>query len=228
MYVVGSERDKKRCKVKVVQSIENSEVNPFNDLISVELSDGRVLGDHISHLPLGDAQKEVMRQVEGKDARVSKYVLLHADDGKLLLKIRTVKALKGYSIDIINAVIYTPDNKIYDNYRTNNSGYISPRTGSITLHELVYFEYLYRVNKVLYEKVKVNRSEYEIHHIQGWRKSRQEGNGLFNLRLLPKKLHYQYKNAVNMLERAYSNGKWKPLVWWTSIPRSRPDKQLLK
>lgn len=169
-----------------------------------------------------------MRQVESKDTRVSKYVLLHANDGKLPLKIRTVKALKGYSIDIINAVIYTLDGKIYDNYRTNNSGYISPRIGSIALHELVYFEYLYRVNKALYEKVKANRSEYEIHHIQGWRKSRQEGNGLFNLRLLPKKIHYQYKNAVNTLERAYSKGQWQPLVWWTSIPRSKPNKQLLK
>lgn len=214
--------------MKVAQNIENSEVNPFNDLISVELSDGRVLGDHISHLPLGGAQKEVMRQVESKDTRVSKYVLLHADDGKLLLKVRTVKALKGYSVDIISAEIYTPDGELYDDYRINNSGYISPRTGSITLYELVYFEYLYRVNKALYKKVKANRSEYEIHHIQGWRKGRQEGNGLFNLRLLPKKLHYQYKNAVNTLERAYSNGKWKPLVWWTSIPRSRPNKRLLK
>lgn len=55
--------------MKVVQNIENSEVNPFNDLISVELSDGRVLGDHISHLPLRDAQKEVIRQVESKDVR---------------------------------------------------------------------------------------------------------------------------------------------------------------
>lgn len=214
--------------MKVVQNIENSEVNLFNDLVSIELSDGRVLGDHISHLPLSEAQKEVIGQVEGKDVRVSKYVLLHANDGKLPLKIRTVKALKGYSIDVINAVIYTPDGKIYDDYRINNSGYISPRTGSITLHELVYFEYLYRVNKVLYEKVKANRSEYEIHHIQGWRKSRQEGNGLFNLRLLPKKIHYQYKNAVNTLERAYSKGQWQPLVWWTSIPRSKPNKQLLK
>ena len=214
--------------MKVVQNIENSEVNPFNDLVSIELSDGRVLGDHISHLPLSEAQKEVIGQVEGKDVRVSKYVLLHANDGKLPLKIRTVKALKGYSIDVINAVIYTPDGKIYDDYRINNSGYISPRTGSVTLHELVYFEYLYRVNKVLYEKVKANRSEYEIHHIQGWRKSRQEGNGLFNLRLLPKKLHYQYKNAVNTLERAYSKGQWQPLQWWTSIPISKPNKKLLK
>ncbi|MFR0512985.1 hypothetical protein ACLUXW_07885 [Limosilactobacillus reuteri subsp. suis] len=214
--------------MKVVKTTSNSEVQPFNDWVNITLSDGRVLGDHISHLPIGDAQKEVMRQVESKDTRVSKYVLLHANDGKLPLKIRTVKALKGYSIDIINAVIYTPDGKIYDNYRTNNSGYISPRIGSIALHELVYFEYLYRVNKALYEKVKANRSDYEIHHIQGWKKRRQEGNGLFNLRLLPKNLHYQYKNAVNMLERAYSNGKWKPLVWWTSIPRSKPNKQLLK
>lgn len=214
--------------MKVVQNIENSGVNPFNDLVSIELSDGRVLGDHVSHLPLRDAQKEVIRQVESKDVRVSKYVLLHANDSKLPLKIRTVKALKGYSIDIINAVIYTPDGKIYDNYRINNSGYMSPRTGSITLHELVYFEYLYRVNKVLYEKVKANRSDYEIHHIQGWMKSRQEGNGLFNLRLLPKKIHYQYKNAVNTLERAYSKGQWQPLVWWTSIPRSKPNKKLLK
>ena len=214
--------------MKVVQNIENSGVNPFNDLVSIELSDGRVLGDHVSHLPLRDAQKEVIRQVESKDVRVSKYVLLHANDGKLPLKIRTVKALKGYSIDIINAVIYTPDGKIYDNYRINNSGYMSPRTGSITLHELVYFEYLYRVNKVLYEKVKANRSDYEIHHIQGWMKSRQEGSGLFNLRLLPKKIHYQYKNAVNTLERAYSKGQWQPLVWWTSIPRSKPNKKLLK
>lgn len=214
--------------MKVVKTTSNSEVQPFNDWVNITLSDGRVLGDHISHLPIGDAQKEVMRQVESKDTRVSKYVLLHANDGKLPLKIRTVKALKGYSIDIINAVIYTPDGKIYDNYRTNNSGYISPRIGSIALHELVYFEYLYRVNKALYEKVKANRSDYEIHHIQGWKKRRQEGNELFNLRLLPKNLHYQYKNAVNMLERAYSNGKWKPLVWWTSIPRSKPNKQLLK
>ena len=214
--------------MKVVQNIENSEVNPFNDLVSIELSDGRVLGDHISHLPLSEAQKEVIGQVEGKDVRVSKYVLLHANDGKLPLKIRTVKALKGYSIDVINAVIYTPDGKIYDDYRINNSGYISPRTGSITLHELVYFEYLYRVNKVLYEKVKANRSEYEIHHIQGWRKSRQEWNGLFYLRSLPKKIHYQYKNAVNTLERAYSKGQWQPLQWWTSIPRSKPNKKLLK
>ena len=214
--------------MKVVQNIENSGVNPFNDLVSIELSDGRVLGDHVSHLPLRDAQKEVIRQVESKDVRVSKYVLLHANDSKLPLKIRTVKALKGYSIDIINAVIYTPDGKIYDNYRINNSGYMSPRTGSITLHELVYFEYLYRVNKVLYEKVKANRSDYEIHHIQGWMKSRQEGNGLFNLRLLPKKIHYQYKNAVNTLERAYSKEQWQPLVWWTSIPRSKPNKKLLK
>ena len=214
--------------MKVVKTTSNSEVQPFNDWVNITLSDGRVLGDHISHLPIGDAQKEVMRQVESKDTRVSKYVLLHANDGKLPLKIRTVKALKGYSIDIINAVIYTPDGKIYDNYRTNNSGYMSPRIGSIALHELVYFEYLYRVNKALYEKVKANRSEYEIHHIQGWRKSRQEGNGLFNLRLLPKKIHYQYKNAVNTLERAYSKGQWQPLVWWTSIPRSKPNKQLLK
>lgn len=214
--------------MKVIQNLENSGVNPFNDLVSIELSDGRVLGDHIANLPLSEAQKEVIGQVEGKDVRVSKYVLLHANDGKLPLKIRTVKALKGYSIDVINAVIYTPDGKIYDDYRINNSGYISPRTGSITLHELVYFEYLYRVNKVLYEKVKANRSEYEIHHIQGWRKSRPEGNGLFNLRLLPKKIHYQYKNAVNTLERAYSKGQWQPLQWWTSIPRSKPKKKLLK
>lgn len=214
--------------MKVVQKLENSEVNPFNDLVSIELSDGRVLGDHISHLPLGEAQKEVIRQVESKDIRVSKYVLLHANDGKLPLKIRTVKALKGYSIDVINAVIYTPNDKTYNDYRTNNSGYISPRIGSIALHELVYFEYLYRVNKSLYEKIKANRSDYEIHHIQGWRKSRQEGNGLLNLRLLPKKLHYQYKNAVNTLERAYSKGQWQPLQWWTSIPRSKPNKKLLK
>ena len=214
--------------MKVVQKLENSEVNPFNDLVSIELSDGRVLGDHISHLPLGEAQKEVIRQVESKDIRVSKYVLLHANDGKLPLKIRTVKALKGYSIDVINAVIYTPNDKTYNDYRTNNRGYISPRIGSIALHELVYFEYLYRVNKSLYEKIKANRSDYEIHHIQGWRKSRQEGNGLLNLRLLPKKLHYQYKNAVNTLERAYSKGQWQPLQWWTSIPRSKPNKKLLK
>ena len=161
--------------MKVVQNIENSEVNPFNDLVSIELSDGRVLGDHISHLPLSEAQKEVIGQVEGKDVRVSKYVLLHANDGKLPLKIRTVKALKGYSIDVINAVIYTPDGKIYDDYRINNSGYISPRTGSITLHELVYFEYLYRVNKVLYEKVKANRSEYEIHLYKAGEKAGKRG-----------------------------------------------------
>lgn len=214
--------------MKVVQSIENNEVNPFNDLVSIELSDGRVLGDHIANLPLSEAQKEVIGQVEGKDVRVSKYVLLHANDGKLPLKIRTVKALKGYSVDIISAEIYMPDGELYDDYRINNSGYISPRTGSITLHELVYFEYLYRVNKALYEKIKADRSAYEIHHIQGWRKSRPEGNGLFNLRLLPKKLHYQYKNAVNTLERAYSKGQWQPLQWWTSIPRNKPNKKLLK
>lgn len=214
--------------MKTVQSIDNNEISQFNDWVNVELSDGRVVGDHLDNLPLSEDQKDVIRQLQGKDVRVSRYVLMNASDGKLLLEVKTVKVLKGYSIDILNADLYTPDGKLYEDYRTNSGGYLSPRVGSTPLHELVLFEYLYRTNKKLYDDVKLNRGDYEIHHLNPWKKSRKEGNTIYNLRLLPKSLHRRYTFIVNEMERSYSNGDWKPSQWWTSIQRSKPNKKLLK
>lgn len=208
--------------MKATQGIENNDITPFNDYVFLPLSDGRILGDHVANLPLSDADKNIIRRVQSRDLRVAKYVHQHAKNGKLLVKILGIKALKGYSVNLLSGRLYDPNGELYDNYRTNNAHYISPRKGSKPLHELVYFQFLMRADQKLYDEVLANRGNYNIHHMDATKKTTLAGNSIFNLKLLPAKLHRAYESILKALEKADKKGEWTTYRRWT--PFSQADK----
>lgn len=208
--------------MSVTQSIENNDVTPFNDYVFLPLGDGRVLGDHVANLPLTDAQKKIIRRVQSRDLRVAKYVHEHAKNGKLLVEILGIKALQGYNIDLLSGRLYTPNGEPFDDYRINNARYVYPCVGSRPLHELVYFQYLMRFDQKLYDKVMANRGNYNIHHIDASKKTTLAGNSIFNLKLLPVKLHRTYESILKSLEKADKKGEWTTYQQWT--PFSQGDK----
>ena len=80
--------------------------------------------------------------------------------------------------------------------------------GKIGLHRLVALTWLRLSGQLsLLDQAMGNPSAYPAHHREPWLKLSQRGNNVFNVEILPAKVHYQYESIVTQLAAKYRRGE---------------------
>ena len=189
---------------KVKETIKNRSNNDVNhDFIHLNLYDQGCGVVSMTELGLSDREQEVVREVQGADVDVQRFLL---KNGHNLLSIVSEPTLVDCWLDPIAGIVYDKDKKEVHFSPTGYQGSYFMRQG-VYLHRLVAEQLLLRANEKRYLQVIGNSKAYEAHHRRPELKKFPHGNNGFNVKLLDIALHKDYSAIVRKIERAVKDGK---------------------
>lgn len=189
---------------KVKETIKNRSNNDVNhDFIHLNLYDQGCGVVSMTELGLSDREQEVVREVQGADVDVERFLLRN---GHTLLPIVNELTLVECWLDPITGIVYDKDkNEVHFSATGYQRSYFL-RNG-VYLHRLVAEQVLLRANEKRYERVICNSKAYEAHHRRPELKKFPHGNNGFNVKLIDVALHKDYNAIVRKIEKAVRNGK---------------------
>lgn len=174
----------------------DTENYPFSYHVPMDLRSGVRTYVDVDRLPLSDKQKRLVLRVQGADAKKEACILAHRKDryGRLMITIKGIGKLDGYKLDLLTAKIYDKSGKeVKPTYHQTNGKRDYLMIGKIGLHRLVALTWLRLSGQLsLLDQAMENPSAYPAHHREPWLKLSQRGNNVFNVEILPAKVHYQY------------------------------------
>ena len=87
--------------------------------------------------------------------------------------------------------------------------YLRVSGSRIDLHRVVALTWL-RVSGqlTLYKQALAKPGAYPAHHREPWLKLEPKGNSVFNVEILPAKVHYQYESILTQLAAKYRRGEF--------------------
>lgn len=187
---------------------------PFSHHVPMDLRGGVRTCVDVDTLPLSDTQKRLVLSVQGLDTKKERYCLAHHKDelGRLLITIKDLgKELDGLRVDLLSGKVYDASGRheVKPGYHYSKAGepmYL--RVKGKDLHRVVALTWL-RVSgqTTLYKKALANPSAYPAHHREPWLKLTQKGNNIFNVEILPVKVHRRYESVVTQLAAKYKRGE---------------------
>lgn len=186
---------------------------PFSHHVPMDLRGGIRTVVDVDTLPLSDKQKALVLSVQGLDTKKERYCLAHHKDelGRLLITIKDMGKLDGYRVDLLSGKVYDASGRheVKPGYHYSKAGepmYL--RVKGKDLHRIVALTWLRISGQYeLYRKALAKPSAYPAHHREPWLKLTQKGNNVFNVGVLPVKVHYQYESIVTQLSAKYKRGE---------------------
>lgn len=187
---------------------------PYSHHVPMDLRDGVKTFVDVDTLPLSDTQKRLVLAVQGLDTKKERYCLAHHKDkqGRLLITIKDMgEELDGLRVDLLSGKVYDKSGRheIKLTYHRNRSGepmYL--RVKGKDLHRIVALTWLRLSGQLsLLDHAMENPSAYPAHHREPWLKLSQKGNNVFNVEILPVKVHHQYESIVTQLAAKYRRGE---------------------
>lgn len=189
---------------------------PYSHHVPMDLRGGIRTVVDVDRLPLSDKQKRLVLSVQGLDTKKERYCLAHHKDsqGRLLITIKDMgEELDGLRVDLLSGKVYDESGRheIKLTYHRNKAGqpmYLRVSGSRIDLHRIVALTWL-RISgqTTLYKKALANPGAYPAHHREPWLKLSQRGNNVFNVMILPAKVHYQYESILTQLAAKYRRGE---------------------
>ena len=185
---------------------------PFSHHVPMDLRGGVRTFVDVDQLPLSDKHKALVLSVQGLDTKKERYCLAHHKDsqGRLMIKLKDMGKLDGYRVDLLTGKVYDASGKeVKPGYHYSKAGepmYL--RVKGKDLHRIVALTWL-RISgqTTLYKKALANPGAYPAHHREPWLKLSQRGNNVFNVMILPAKVHYQYESILTQLAAKYRRGE---------------------
>lgn len=188
---------------KVKETIKNRSNNDVNhDFIHLNLYDQGCGVVSMTELGLSDREQEVVREVQGADVDVQRFLLRN---GHKLLPIVNEPTLADCWLDPIKGIVYDKDKKEVHFSATGYQRSYFMRNG-VYLHRLVAEQVLLRANEKRYWQVIGNLKAYEAHHRRPELKKFPHGNNGFNVKLIDIALHKDYSAIVRKIEKAVKDG----------------------
>lgn len=189
---------------------------PFVHHVPMDLRGGVRTYVDVDQLPLSDKQKRLVLAVQGLDTKKERYCLAHHKDkqGRLLITIKDMgKELDGLRVDLLSGKVYDKSGRheIKLTYHRNKAGqpmYLRVSGSRIDLHRIVALTWL-RVSGqlTLYKQALAKPKDYPAHHREPWLKLEAKGNNVFNVGILPVKVHRRYESVVTQLSAKYKRGE---------------------
>lgn len=189
---------------------------PFSHHVPMDLRGGVRTYVDVDTLPLSDKQKRLVLSVQGLDTRKEQYCLAHHKDkqGRLLITIKDMgEELDGLRVDLLSGKVYDKSGRhdIKLTYHRNKAGqpmYLRVSGSRIDLHRVVALTWLRVSGQLsLLERAMKNPSAYPAHHREPWLKLEPKGNNVFNVGILPVKVHHQYESILTQLAAKYRRGE---------------------
>lgn len=184
---------------------------PFSHHVPMDLRGGVRTFVDVDQLPLSDKQKRLVLSVQGLDTKKERYCLAHHKDkqGRLLVTIKGIGKPDGYKLDLLTARLYDKSGKeVIPTYHQTNGKRDYLMIGKIGLHRLVALTWLRVSGQLsLLDRAMKNPSAYPAHHREPWLKLSQRGNNIFNVGILPVKVHRRYESVVTQLAAKYKRGE---------------------
>lgn len=186
---------------------------PFSHHVPMDLRGGVKTFVDVDTLPLSDTQKRLVLSVQGLDTKKERYCLAHHKDkqGRLMIKLKDMGTLSGYRLDLLSGKIYDKSGRheVKPGYHYSKAGepmYL--RVKGKDLHRIVALTWL-RISgqTTLYKKALAKPSAYPAHHREPWLKLSQRGNNIFNVEILPVKVHRRYESVLTQLAAKYKRGE---------------------
>ena len=200
-----------------MRKIERDELDvneyPFSHHVPMDLRDGIRTFVDVDRLPLSDKQKALVLSVQGLDTMKERYYLAHHKDkqGRLMIKLKDMGTLSGYRLDLLSGKVYDASGRheVKPSYHYSKAGepmYL--RVKGKDLHRIVALTWL-RISgqTTLYKKALAKPKDYPAHHREPWLKLSQKGNNIFNVGILPVKVHRRYESVVTQLAAKYKRGE---------------------
>lgn len=200
-----------------MKKIERDELDvteyPFSHHVPMDLRGGVRTYVDVDRLPLSEKYKALVLSVQGLDTKKERYCLSHHKDelGRLLITIKDMGKLDGYLVDLMTGKVYDASGRheVKPGYHYSKAGepmYL--RVKGKDLHRIVALTWL-RISgqTTLYKKALANPSAYPAHHREPWLKLTQKGNNIFNVEILPVKVHRRYESVVAQLAAKYKHGE---------------------
>lgn len=186
---------------------------PFSHHVPMDLRGGIRTVVDVDTLPLSDKQKALVLSVQGLDTKKERYCLAHHKDsqGRLMIKLKDMGTLSGYRLDLLSGKIYDPSGRheVKPSYHYSKAGepmYL--RVKGKDLHRIVALTWLRISGQYeLYRKALAKPKDYPAHHREPWLKLSQKGNNIFNVGILPVKVHRRYESIVTQLAAKYKHGE---------------------
>lgn len=191
----------------------NKNEYPYSHHVPMDLRGGVKTFVDVDQLPLSDKQRELVLRVQGLDTRKEHYCLMHHKDsqGRLMIKLKDMGTLSGYRLDLLSGKIYDPSGRheVKPSYHYSKAGepmYL--RVKGKDLHRIVALTWLRISGQTkLYKQALENPSAYPAHHREPWLKLTQKGNNVFNVGILPVKVHRRYESILTQLTAKYRRGE---------------------
>lgn len=186
---------------------------PFSHHVPMDLHGGVRTFVDVDQLPLSDKHKALVLSVQGLDTTKERYCLAHHKDsqGRLMIKLKDMGTLSGYRVDLLSGKIYDTSGRheVKPGYHYSKAGepmYL--RVKGKDLHRIVALTWL-RISgqTTLYRKALAKPKDYPAHHREPWLKLSQKGNNIFNVGILPVKVHRRYESIVTQLAAKYKHGE---------------------
>ena len=185
---------------------------PFSHHVPMDLRGGVRTFVDVDQLPLSDKHKALVLSVQGLDTKKERYCLAHHKDsqGRLMIKLKDMGKLDGYRVDLLTGKVYDASGKeVKPGYHYSKAGepmYL--RVKGKDLHRIVALTWL-RISgqTTLYKKALAKPKDYPAHHREPWLKLSQKGNNIFNVGILPVKVHRRYESVVTQLAAKYKHGE---------------------
>ena len=171
---------------------------PFAHHVPMDLRGGVRTYVDVDTLPLSDTQKRLVLSVQGLDTKKERYCLAHHKDkqGRVLVAIKGLGKLDGYRLDLLSGKVYDASGRHevkpgYHYDKHGNKDYLMVK--GVGLHRIIALTWLRLSGQLsLLDQAMENPSAYPAHHREPWLKLSQRGNNVFNVEILPAKVHYQY------------------------------------
>lgn len=186
---------------------------PFVHHVPMDLRGGVKTFVDVDGLPLSDKQKALVLSVQGLDTKKERYCLAHHKDkqGRVLVAIKGLGKLDGYRLDLLSGKVYDASGRHevkpgYHYDKHGNKDYLMVK--GVGLHRLIALTWLRLSGQLsLLDQAMENPSAYPAHHREPWLKLTQKGNNVFNVMILPVKVHHQYESIVTQLSAKYRRGE---------------------
>lgn len=198
---------------KIERDELDTEEYPFSHHVPMDLRGGVRTFVDVDQLPLSDKQKRLVLSVQGLDTKKERYCLAHHKDsqGRLMIKLKDMGTLSGYRVNLLSGKVYDASGRheVKPSYHYSKAGepmYL--RVKGKDLHRIVALTWL-RISgqTTLYRKALAKPKDYPAHHREPWLKLSQKGNNIFNVGILPVKIHRRYESVVSQLAAKYKRGE---------------------
>lgn len=200
-----------------MKKIERDELDvneyPFSHHVPMDLRGGVRTFVDVDRLPISEKYKALVLSVQGLDTKKERYCLAHHKDelGRLLITIKDMGKLDGYRVDLMSGKVYDASGRheVKPSYHYSKAGepmYL--RVKGKDLHRIVALTWLRISGQYeLYRKALAKPKDYPAHHREPWLKLSQKGNNIFNVGILPVKVHRRYESIVTQLAAKYKHGE---------------------